>query len=30
MKQRHEVYQEIEQMMGLGPTMFKALPNSST
>jgi len=29
MKQRHEVYQEIEQMMGLVPTMFKVLPDSS-
>ena len=29
MRQRHEVYQEIEQMMGLVPTMFKALPDSS-
>jgi AhpD family alkylhydroperoxidase len=29
MKQRHEVYQEIEQMMGLVPTMFKSLPDSS-
>ena len=29
MKQRHEVYQEIEQMMGLVPTMFKLLPDSS-
>ena len=29
MKQRHEVYQEIEQMMGLVPTMFKMLPVSS-
>jgi len=26
---RDEVYQEIEQMMGLVPTMFKALPDSS-
>ena len=29
MKQRQEVYQEIEQMMGLVPTMFKSLPDSS-
>lgn len=26
---REEVYREIEQMMGLVPTMFKALPDSS-
>ena len=26
---RDEVYREIEQMMGLVPTMFKALPDSS-
>jgi AhpD family alkylhydroperoxidase len=26
---RREVYKEIEQMMGLVPTMFKALPDSS-
>ena len=26
---RDEVYQEIEQMMGLVPTMFKSLPDSS-
>ena len=29
MKQRHEIYHEIEQMMGLVPTMFKLLPDSS-
>lgn len=29
MRSREEVYQEIEQMMGLVPTMFKALPDSS-
>lgn len=26
---REDVYREIEQMMGLVPTMFKALPDSS-
>jgi AhpD family alkylhydroperoxidase len=26
---RNEVYQEIEQMMGIVPAMFKALPDSS-
>ena len=26
---RDEVYQEIKQMMGLVPSMFKALPDSS-
>lgn len=26
---RQEVYKEIEQMMGLVPTMFKALPDST-
>lgn len=29
MKNREGVYQEIEQMMGLVPLMFKALPDSS-
>lgn len=29
MKQRQEIYQEMEQMMGLVPAMFQALPDSS-
>lgn len=29
MKQRQEIYQEMEQMMGLVPSMFQSLPDSS-
>jgi len=29
MKQRQEIYKEIEQMMGLVPSFFKAMPDSA-